>query len=192
MSKPVTLEEIKIHHQQSVAAYIIALLRQIDPHACVAGGAPRDWYLGIPAQDLDFYYNPAPSTEFHIKEHLERILNMQVDFHTSEEYSVFEHEYLENVFVVDLQGCKLQFIALRPPYQSETIHTTFPFDICQVKYTPGKGIHTTEVFLNAVKTKTVSQVDNLYNSDYGSKIEQRFESLGYTVNPWKNYYNLDL
>ena len=30
---------------------------QYDPHAVIAGGAVRDWYIGQPAQDVDFFLN---------------------------------------------------------------------------------------------------------------------------------------
>lgn len=45
-----------IQWQQSVAAKVIKPLHcMIDHTAILAGGAPRDWYHGRPARDLDFY-----------------------------------------------------------------------------------------------------------------------------------------
>jgi tRNA nucleotidyltransferase/poly(A) polymerase len=41
--------------QQSVADSLLARLEAIDPHCIIAGGAPRDWYLGRLANDLDVY-----------------------------------------------------------------------------------------------------------------------------------------
>ena len=44
-----------IEEQQEVAKYVLQKLEIIDPCCILAGGAPRDWDLGTPANDLDFY-----------------------------------------------------------------------------------------------------------------------------------------
>lgn len=53
----------KIKHQQVVADKVLNMVKAIDTTSVIAGGAPRDWYLGIPATDLDVYiriqYNPS-------------------------------------------------------------------------------------------------------------------------------------
>lgn len=42
--------------QQAVADTVLQRLLTIDPFAIIAGGAPRDWYLGREATDLDVYF----------------------------------------------------------------------------------------------------------------------------------------
>lgn len=52
----------QIKQQKKIADTILHKLEIIDPHCILAGGAPRDWLLGKPAKDLDFYFcsnNPA-------------------------------------------------------------------------------------------------------------------------------------
>lgn len=192
MSKPVTLEEIKIHHQQSVAAYITALLRQIDPLTCVAGGAPRDWYLGIPAQDLDFYIRlPLKyADDLAAKLRLLTGLDFQILIKDNELDQKYENcPYVHSVWETTWQGCKIQLIVTYQQYSPEDIHELFPFDICQVKYTSGKGIQGNENFFNAVKDKRVKQVQPLYNAKYGEKICKRFTDLGYVCQQdWKIEY----
>jgi hypothetical protein len=183
MKTLVTPEEIKIRHQQSVADYVIALLRQFDPLACVAGGAPRDWYLGIPAQDLDFYIS-LPSEyadDLAAKLRLLTGLDFQILVKELELEQKYENcPYVHSVWESNWQGCKIQLIVTYQQYSPEDIHELFPFDICQVKYTSGKGIQGTENFYNAVKNRRVKQVQPLYNAKYGEKIFKRFTDLGYT------------
>ena len=44
-----------IDTQQVVADEVLKMLKPIDPHAILAGGAPRDWFFEKSAKDLDFY-----------------------------------------------------------------------------------------------------------------------------------------
>lgn len=44
-----------IEEQQKISRKILKSLRQVDPAAVIAGGAPRDWKLGREARDLDFF-----------------------------------------------------------------------------------------------------------------------------------------
>lgn len=45
----------KIRHQKAVSDKVLYMVSVLDDTALVAGGAPRDWYLGLPASDLDVY-----------------------------------------------------------------------------------------------------------------------------------------
>ena len=44
-----------IEKQMSVAQNVLNKLEFFDPSCILAGGAPRDWYFGNLANDLDFY-----------------------------------------------------------------------------------------------------------------------------------------
>lgn len=44
-----------VEDQMGVANKVLSLLFPIDPHSIVAGGAPRDWYLGKEANDIDVF-----------------------------------------------------------------------------------------------------------------------------------------
>jgi tRNA nucleotidyltransferase/poly(A) polymerase len=69
-----TSESTLIAWQQSVADALLARLEAIDPHCIIAGGAPRDWYLGRQAKDLDVYlYIPRNSLLRHFKTQLSAI-----------------------------------------------------------------------------------------------------------------------
>lgn len=51
----------QIEHQKFVADTILYKLFPIDPYCICAGGAPRDWYLGKVASDLDIFIYTAPN-----------------------------------------------------------------------------------------------------------------------------------
>ena len=46
----------KIINQKEVAKKVFESLTKVDPNCILAGGAPRDWYYGKEARDLDFYF----------------------------------------------------------------------------------------------------------------------------------------
>lgn len=48
----------KIAHQQRVAEEIYSSVKLLDRGAVLAGGAPRNWSLDLPAKDLDFFIQP--------------------------------------------------------------------------------------------------------------------------------------
>ena len=45
----------KINKQKEAAREVLRKLKILDSNAVVLGGAPRDWFFGKPAKDIDFY-----------------------------------------------------------------------------------------------------------------------------------------
>lgn len=55
--------QTKIDYQKSVADIVLSKLELLDRYCIIAGGAPRDWYLGMEATDIDVYlYYPVNTT----------------------------------------------------------------------------------------------------------------------------------
>jgi len=85
-----------IEKQKEVANYFLKKLQDRDYRCMVAGGAPRDWYIGRTAKDIDVFVD----TDFTHTE-LEDIVGLQVtDLTLPPEYegnpninSVFETKY---------------------------------------------------------------------------------------------------
>jgi len=46
---------LPISVEKSIADEVLSRLEVIDPTCILAGGAPRDWWLGQSCNDLDFY-----------------------------------------------------------------------------------------------------------------------------------------
>lgn len=64
--------QARIAYQKEVAIDLLKQLELLYPYTILAGGAPRDWYVGRAAKDLDFflYY---PHTYAHLDKMLRRI-----------------------------------------------------------------------------------------------------------------------
>ena len=99
---PTTKEEMLIRHQQAVADYFIALMRSIDPYVCVAGGAPRDWFLGKPAADIDIFYQcPTIMLECEFEPVLKLLDEGAVECYMQEDEL---QKYLQGILGVTLEG----------------------------------------------------------------------------------------
>ena len=46
---------MNIDQQKLTADGILGILEQFNPDCILAGGAPRDWYMGNPCNDLDIF-----------------------------------------------------------------------------------------------------------------------------------------
>lgn len=64
---------MNIEQQKDVALAVYDRLSIIDPECILAGGAPRDWYMGNPCNDLDFYFASPASTATATKRQLDKL-----------------------------------------------------------------------------------------------------------------------
>lgn len=162
--------------QQEKANQILALVEQLDPTAIIAGGAPRDWYFGKVASDIDIfmYFRPdLPLGELH-----SFMLNkgFEVDFvgDQEEQFNYKLNPNIRCVFQLDYKGEKVQLVMLNKP--SWGIVDTFAINICKIWYKRGK-INTTKNFLFAIKNKILIKEGELYASTakYELKIRDKFK-----------------
>lgn len=84
--------EQKIAHQQTVVKDVLIKLKMnIDEDAIVAGGAPRNWMLGLPANDIDLYLRShVNNTTVRTKHQLENALGCELEFTKSHEVSNYK------------------------------------------------------------------------------------------------------
>ena len=114
-----------------------------------SGGAPRDWYLGIAAQDLDFYIRLPSEYEDSLAVKLKLLTGL--DFQSITKDKELEQKIRKLSICSFCLGRYLarvqnQLVVIYQQYSPEYIHELFPFDICQAKYTSGRGIQGTENF----------------------------------------------
>jgi hypothetical protein len=169
--------------QQSVADSLLARLEAIDPHCIIAGGAPRDWYLGLQAKDLDVYlYVPQNSLLRHFKTQLAAIGITNIEQST---LSVDDDRYISNplvrwVFNYEESGEKVQLIVMKEStYTSVVQH--FPLSICKVWYKGGKIIPYSRQFTETTDRKAIVKTGTEYSSDgwYIDKIRDKFPDFTY-------------
>jgi hypothetical protein len=169
--------------QQSVADSLLAKLEAIDPHCIIAGGAPRDWYLGLQAKDLDVYlYVPQNSLLRHFKTQLAAIGITNIE---QSALSVDDDRYISNplvrwVFNYEESGEKVQLIVMKEStYTSVVQH--FPLSICKVWYKGGKIIPYSRQFTETTDRKSIVKTGTEYSSDgwYIDKIRDKFPEFAY-------------
>lgn len=179
--------EQKIKQQQAIATEIFDIAAAHGIHDIIlAGGAPRDWYFGRPASDLDFYMGKI-TTDFReeVYKHCRSIdymysqgdgndttLNLGVSIEG--DYNCNEH--IVEITEADYKG---QVIQLIEHTDMPCVLTDFVYSICQVKWTPSTGIVTTPVFDLSAKHSIIVKTGTGYANyrKYAAKIRKKFPAF---------------
>lgn len=125
-----------IGQQKALADRVYALLSE-DYDVLLAGGAPRDWYIERPANDLDFYvYSENPEND--LLDISER-LGVELKPLGGDKYkeTMDGEPDLRGVFEGEMYGQKVQFmfVALSPFY---FVKRAFDLSVCKVWYKDGE------------------------------------------------------
>jgi hypothetical protein len=188
--------------QKIVAKEVLDKLRALDSKALVAGGAPRDWYWGKPAKDIDiFYYLPqqsdhSTSLEYHIKALKElfgsdvklKLLGLDTAganfFHNIQTISVVEdfnnyqlNPNIQHVFEFEYNSETIQLIALTK--QGVDVEE-FAYNVCQAWW-DGATIGYTEMFKVGMDKKLLIETGQLYanSAAYKRKMKEKFSDFTY-------------
>lgn len=171
-----------ITHQKSVADLVLKQLFTIDPFSIVAGGAPRDWYLGKPATDIDaFFYDGRQLTLSVVWDMLEaagfKIKEVKLGGHLPEWYK--KNPYLKAVYDVEIKGVKVQLMRMAKP-TFDCVIPNFPLSLCHIWYKNGK-IVAEKPFLRSIKHKAIYKTSQIYNNEhsYINKILDKFPEYKY-------------
>lgn len=154
--------------------------------AVCAGGAPRDWYLGKIAKDLDFFVdNKVNGVVFDIKKFMNTI--GVKTFGKLENSGIYEaNPRLESVFEFELNGSVCQLIIVKQINVSGKIikawdiYTTFPVNVSKIAYGDdgwnGFVFMKSDEFVYGHKYKILDfDQEGLYNGYYKRKIRRKFK-----------------
>lgn len=171
-----------IEKQKKVADNVLDKLKHFDPTAIVAGGAPRDWYFGKEASDIDvFFYVRGDLPTSWISDILEEMGFVTHRVNTGEGLPDIykKNPHLRAVFDCTVDGVDVQLLLMHKPTFVSVI-PEFPLNICGAWYKYGE-IRTTKGFDRAVKHKAIVKVNTLYaNEDaYIQKIKSKFPDFKY-------------
>lgn len=172
-----------INHQKDVADKVLEQIFPIDPFAICAGGAPRDWFFGKPAADLDiFLYTTVPQITI-VHEMLEAVGIQTGEARIAEGlpewYKLNPH--LRCVFDTVVDDVPVQIMVMtEPTFKSVIPH--FPFSICKVwykhrnSYMNTNGVRLDRDFDSAEQHKIVVKTNTIYNDEhkYVQKIKAKF------------------
>lgn len=170
-------DRVTIEKQKEVTNEIYKKLCLVDPTCILVGGAPRDWYFGNAAKDLDFYYKAANITILYklfmeFKPVLKFLKNAaQVKPMTGVE-SVLEFSH-------KLIKIQLTQISYQCPVSAVD---DISVSLSKIYYTPSKGIVSTSDFDLTVKSKIMFLSEgHQWSSEYCAKIINRFKDKGYNI-----------
>ena len=166
----------QIDAQKAVADKVLKALFPIDPYAIVAGGAPRDWYMGNAAKDVDVFFNVGRRPYWVIKKQLEEVgisnFIEKTGENIPENYKANPH--LRCVFDIVIDGIQVQIMAME--CSTFQVVEMFPFSICQVWYKNG-NIGVDPTFRYTVETKSILMTQNeLYGAEnkYTERLKTKF------------------
>ena len=177
--------------QMGLANEVLGDIFPIDPHAIVAGGAPRDWWFDMACRDIDvFFYRPDLGCTGDVKAVFESVgIKLDSisptfvddgDVSTPEGHSTyFLNPHILHVFESTIKGQQFQFIQMaEPTFTSVVPH--FPLNMSRIWYKFGK-ITATDAFLSGIKYQSLIKLDELYadGNKYIKKIMGRFPDYKY-------------
>jgi hypothetical protein len=176
---------MSIEKQKAVAEEVLNKLESFDPTCILAGGAPRDWFFGNEATDLDFFVYFRPDLQqWHWSNMLQKV-GLKFNKKGAEDFpeNYKRNPHLLVVYEGNYKGEKIQVMFM----DEKTFHCVvdlFPFGICQAwwkgvgfkDYFTGSDIHTTRHFDESVKHKVLRLINDLYNDEDGyiQKIKSKF------------------
>jgi hypothetical protein len=147
-----------IDYQKSVADSVLKKLRQYDSMAILAGGAPRDWYLGNLARDLDFYFTMSSKWFGDVQSSMDA-LGLPSDGNEGDSQLYDKNPDILGVFSGDFMDMPIQLICIKNT-PTDAVRK-FALDICQAWYFDGH-IFTTYNFKVATEKKIIRITNNLY------------------------------
>jgi len=176
-----------IEYQKMIADEVMSKLETFDPTCILAGGAPRDWYFGNLATDLDFfvYFRPDFAGQMWRYAELLETLGFRMERKGSKSANIVPPNYKRNPYLICVYEQEYKGVKIQVMFMNEKTFTSavpqFPFGICQAWYKPGFGINTSAEFDYSVKHKLLTLLNDLYNDadGYVEKIRSKFPDYDY-------------
>ncbi len=170
---------MSIESQKDIANLVYEKLQAIDPQCVLAGGAPRDWYFGNPANDLDFYFCSTGSTVASVEKQFKKVgLENVVPTdcpHQSELYQSMEG--LVRIWDTTVAGMKVQLIQMDRPEHRWKVVDNMDVSVCKVWYSQKGQICLHQDFKLTVASGIMFLKENYRWADkHGKKMVERFEN----------------
>lgn len=177
---------MNIEKQKSIATEVLHKLEAIDPSCILAGGAPRNWFFGKEAKDLDFYIHLPSETMNATELRFKRVdLGVKhVDYKSDKwkDYGIMEH--LFRIYEGEYQGQKVQVMVMN----ESTYHSVVPYfgvSICKFWW-KGYDVQPTNEALISIITKTLFVKDDYSAKEIHVEKQKRYFP-NYKVKPYSEY-----
>jgi len=181
---------ITVDVQKWEADQILKKAEVLDPTCIIAGGAARDWYMGLVATDLDlFIHFPAFRKLCQVVKQLHSV-GLTVDKVLGPEEFPAGYRLNPNIlYVMEVTTVEVTTTCQVIVYSKPTFGVVeqFPLSICQAWYKGGK-IRFTNEFASSVRNKVIIRTNSLYADGhaYVAKIRNKFPGYKY-YDSWESY-----
>lgn len=170
---------MSIEMQKALADGLLNVLYKISPYVMLAGGAPRDWYFGEEANDLDIYLYSSANTKDTMLKQLKACTGVDFKFNAElmqDDSSLYKHmPQLRHIFEASVEGVKVQVMQLNDPRDEFRVVENMSTSICKIWYQEGK-IHLSKDFKLSVATKCMFLKDEYKWTDpHPKKMMERFK-----------------
>lgn len=175
-------DDSAITYQKDVADLVLSKMFPIDPFSIVAGGAPRDWYLGKPATDIDVFFYVSEGINMGTVDRMLKAVG--IDWAVRKQGHTIPEHYKMNpmlrcVYDVNFSGVPVQIMLMRQP-TFKSVLPQFPLSICHTWY-KNKHVRAEKPFLRSIRHKAIYKTNVIYNNEHGyvKKILAKFPEYNY-------------
>lgn len=161
-----------ICQQKEIADEILIKLEVLDRYCILAGGAPRDWYFGNLAADLDFYLHVRDNSFIEQKLYGLGLIPADDPNCVRLDDSYWNGVGIEKVVSFTYKNQPIQLVFMHDP-TFDSVLSHFSLSICKAWYKKGV-LRTDHSFDESVHTKTITQVAPAFGTRYVEKILAKF------------------
>ena len=171
-----------IKHQKEISKKVFEKLKIVCPFVKLAGGAPRDWYLGEPCNDLDFYFCTMASQIVYTRFQLESIfpeasITLLMDRQGGKSDPLYESmKNLIRIWEMVVDGVPVQLIQMKSIADVSNVEEQMDVSICKISYDPVYDeYHKHSDFKITDKSKIIFLKEGYsLNCPHAQKIKRRF------------------
>lgn len=166
-----------IQDQKDIAEKVYDALTLIDPSCVLAGGAPRDWYLGYEANDLDFYFCSTGCTVAQVKKQLNRVgFEVVASVRPAQSELYASMPGLTRIWDCEFQDMKVQFIQMCDTRHRWEVVNNMDISICKAWYSQKGEVILHKDFKLTFASKVMFLKENYrWSNKHGAKMKDRFK-----------------
>lgn len=175
--------------QMQITDRVMSILSDNDIKFKVAGGAPRDWYLGNTAKDVDIFYEKS-SVKYDFKnDGLIRCFTTNQGYYLNEmlkkELSAKEFDEIipggdynlnpnvNAVYDTIIDGVNFQFIEV---FELDNLIKNFSHSISMIEYSGNEGFKPSKLFIASIWNKVIIETGEVYSNGeaYKQRLQEKF------------------
>lgn len=178
---------MNIKEQKEISKEVLHKLEIIDPYCILAGGAPRNWFLGKEANDLDFYiylpnYPTMSSTELRFKRAGLELMHIDYKSEAWKDYGIMEH--LFRIYEGEYKGCKIQVMVMTENTFTSVVND-FGVSMCKFWWKGGEVKLTKDSFVSMYNKTLYIKDDYSAKELHVAKMVEYFPD--YKVKPYSDF-----